>query len=168
MSPWAWGCAMFSKSLPVSSPEATEAQLASAMLENSSSRANSPGWSTRADTASWSAPLPPKPPVEPRPARRRKVDDAETASEISAHGKTIAALRRDAQVPLELRFMTPRAVAIACSVSEQTVWRWSKRGLLTPIKLATTGDPERAPRRYRATEVLALIEKFAAGNKDTE
>ena len=99
-----------------------------------------------------------------RHARRASKHDADS----SPHGKTIAALLRDAQVPLELRLMSSREVARALSLSEQTVWRYAKRGLLTPIKLATSGDPARAPRRYRASEVRALIEKYATGAGVTE
>jgi hypothetical protein len=109
-------------------------------------------------------------PVEPHNRHERRARAARTdATDSSPYGKTIAALRRDAAaLPLEITLLSGRQVARALSVSEQTVWRYAKRGLLTAIKLATSGDPARAPRRYRASEVQALIGKFAAGAGVTE
>lgn len=73
------------------------------------------------------------------------------------HPKTAAARRRASQpLPLEVVLMSPAEVARALGVSTITVFRYSKAGLLQPLKL---GDGQaRAPRRYRALDVMKFIE----------
>jgi hypothetical protein len=89
--------------------------------------------------------------------------EAATAnSATSAHPKTIAAARRASQpLPLELVLLSTAQVAKALGVSTITVFRYSKSGLLRPLKL---GDGQaRSPRRYRAIDVARLIESRLAG-----
>jgi len=86
----------------------------------------------------------------------------------AAHPRTLGALRRAREVtPIECVLMSQRAVARALSVSEITVYRWTRAGLLRALKL---GDgSRRAPLRYRASDIAAFIaERLAVSAGGTE
>jgi hypothetical protein len=84
----------------------------------------------------------------------------ESQNTASVHPKTLAAQKRDAQVPFEIRLLTPRQVARALSVSQITVWRYTERGLLHALKLGDAGP--RCARRYRARDIAQFIESRLA------
>jgi hypothetical protein len=94
-------------------------------------------------------------------AARREADLPEEL--LPAHQKTLASWRRAAEaLPLEVVLLSTKQVAKALAVSQLTVWRYSQRGWLMPLKLGS--GAQRCPRRYRAVDVLRLIEeRLAAG-----
>ena len=52
--------------------------------------------------------------------------------------------------------LTPTEVCEQLRISEVTLWRWSKAEYLTPLYIG-------GKRRYKASDVQALIEKGGAG-----
>jgi hypothetical protein len=104
---------------------------------------------------------------ERRACRARR--EADLPDELlPVHPKTLASWRRAAEaLPLEVVLLSTKQVAKALAVSQLTVWRYSQRGWLTPLKLGT--GAQRCPRRYRAVDVLRLIEeRLAVGAAATE
>lgn len=78
-------------------------------------------------------------------------------SPSSLHPKTLARLARASQpLPVAIALLSRADVARALGVSQLTILRWSKIGLLRSLKLGDGGD--RAPTRYRVSDVAEFIE----------
>jgi hypothetical protein len=109
--------------------------------------------------------------LEPRNRHERRATGRSSnpvLTDSSLHPKTAAVRQRASQpLPIEVMLMSTAQVAKALGVSAVTVFRYSKSGLLKPLKLGV--GSARCPRRFRALDVMRLIEeRLAAGAGATE